>query len=157
MNPTTLNTYCNNCGLPYTGSEGYVMWTCTACLTAGKHERQALRLAMQTKLALARLFRSAILEAMEGLVTQEIVERDVRVVPTEQEWVDGSAALEICCESGIMNASDVEVLYWDGREIVVRYADTWDKITAQINKQLPPYAQVHYEPYNSAIVGVYFD
>ena len=148
-------TCCNYCGLPYTGNEGYASWTCTPCLT-DKSGRQERTEAVRLKIKIARLFRAAILEAMEGLVTQEIVERDVRIAPTAQEWVSDDAILEIACESGIMNASDVERFYWDNREIVVRYADTWDKITKAVNEQLD-LAQVHYEPHNSAIVGVYFE
>lgn len=189
-------TCCNKCGHPYTGDEGYVGWTCTPCLTdyvlhpnadGRAVVRQERAATVRLKIKIGRLFKAAILEMMGNLVTEEIVERDVRIAPTHQEWISAEGILEVACEGGIMNASDVEVFYWDDREIVARYADTWDKITETVNERLctarielghalwrhrfgsaglrlfagsrqwsTVASVVHYEPYNSAIVGVYF-
>ena len=80
------------------------------------------------------------------------------------QWVDEDGVLEIYCESGIPNASDInefppmpEFGYKGGCSY---NSDSWAKIDKYVNlglKSMGRYEKVYHEPFNGAVVGVYWD
>ena len=79
------------------------------------------------------------------------------------EWVGQWGVLEIYCESGIPNASDVhsfppmpEFGYKGG---TVYNSETWCKIDKWVNLGLQALGKsdrVHHEPWNGAVIGVFW-
>lgn len=84
------------------------------------------------------------------------------------EWVDQGEVLEIYCESGIPNASDIEDFYSEYKEFgipippegcTVYNCDRWIKIDDYVNlgiRGLGYSDRVHHEPFNGAVIGVYW-
>ena len=83
-------------------------------------------------------------------------------------WVDASGVLEIYCESGIPNASDINDFTAEYREFgipippegcVTYNADKWCSIDDYVNLYLEAIGRperVHHEPFNGAVIGVYW-
>lgn len=82
------------------------------------------------------------------------------------DWVGDHGILEIYCESGIPNATDIHDFSWEAREFGIDPADAishnsekWFKIDKYVNlglKAMGKYDIVHHEPYNGGVVGVYW-
>ena len=82
------------------------------------------------------------------------------------EWVSDHGVLEIYCESGIPNATDINDFSAEAREFgidpkdaVTYNSESWFKIDAWVNlglKSMGKHDTVHHEPYNGAVVGVYW-
>ena len=76
-------------------------------------------------------------------------------------WCGASAALEIYCESGIPNASDIFNPRDYGFEGKTTYnSDKWDTVDGMVNLMLEAMGRserYHHEPYNSAVIGVWAD
>jgi len=80
--------------------------------------------------------------------------------------VCSEGVLEIYCESGIPNASDIHDFSWEAKEFgfdpadAVSYnTDKWCKVDDYVNlalKALGFHERVHHEPFNGAVVGVYW-
>ena len=76
------------------------------------------------------------------------------------------SVLEIYCENGIPNASDIHDFSWEAKEFgfdmadAVSYnTDKWCKVDDYVNlalKALGFCERVHHEPFNGAVVGVYW-
>jgi len=75
-------------------------------------------------------------------------------------WTSGSV-LEVYCESGIPNASDIFDPYDYGFEGKVTYnSDQWDLVDGMVNLMLEAMGRserYHHEPYNGAVIGVWAD
>ena len=82
------------------------------------------------------------------------------------EWCGDHAVLEIYCENGIPNATDIndfgaEALEFglDPSNAVAYNSDVWGSIDAWVNLALEvrgAHKRVYHEPYNGAVVGVYW-
>jgi hypothetical protein len=82
------------------------------------------------------------------------------------QWLGHHALLEIYCENGIRNASDVEDFSAEAIEfgmdpsgMVCYNSDTWDSMDEYVNLMLDAMGagrRVYHEPYNSAVVGVFW-
>ena len=74
-------------------------------------------------------------------------------------WCGDQAALEIYCESGIPNASDMFNPADYGFPGKVTYnSDQWDLVDGMVNLMLEAMGRperYYHEPYNSAVVGVW--
>ena len=80
------------------------------------------------------------------------------------EWCN-NAVLEIYCENGIPNATDIHDFSYEAREFgldpasAVSYnSDKWDTIDGLVNLMLEAmgkHERYHHEPHNSAVVGVW--
>ena len=109
-----------------------------------------------------RLYREAILEYFgESDHLREAVKRDVHCAnKAPGEWVGAHGVLEIYCEGGIPNASDIIEPGWYGLEGPTHYnSDTWAKADDWVNLGLAALGKtdrVHHEPWNSAVIGVYW-
>jgi len=71
------------------------------------------------------------------------------------QWVSEEGVLEIYCESGIPNASDIH----DTPYGTVWNSEKWFEIDDWVNLALEGMGhseRVHYEPFNGAVVGVYW-
>ncbi len=83
-------------------------------------------------------------------------------------WVDDEGVLEIYCESGIPNATDYEDFSAEYREFGIpippegatyHNCEKWFEVDAYVNLYLEAIGRperVHHEPFNSAVVGVYW-
>lgn len=81
------------------------------------------------------------------------------------QWSPGSV-LEIYCENGIPNATDVHDFSYEAREFgidlksTISYnSDKWTDVDDVVNLMLEvthPGTKVHHEPYNNAVVNVYW-
>lgn len=81
-------------------------------------------------------------------------------------WVDASEVLEIYCESGIPNATDINDFTAEAREFghstenaVTYNSDKWCCIDDYVNLYLEAIGRperVHHEPFNGAVIGVYW-
>ena len=82
------------------------------------------------------------------------------------EWVGNHGVLEIYCEGGIPNASDVQDWSWvesefgvAPKETVTYNSDKWYKIDEWVNLGLQALGRperVYHETQNSAVVGGYW-
>tara|TARA_R110001583_G_scaffold43355_2_gene137900 strand:+ start:1361 stop:1756 length:396 start_codon:yes stop_codon:yes gene_type:complete len=82
------------------------------------------------------------------------------------QWVSDHGILEIYCESGIPNATDIHDFSYEAREFgldpsgsVVYNSDTWSKIDQFVNLYLEGVGKldrVYHEPCNGAVIGVYW-
>ena len=118
-----------------------------------------------------RLYREAIvkywhLDTADKSVS-ETLKRDVHLAgDAPGQWVGDHGVLEIYCESGIPNASDIQDFSAEAREFgfdpkdaVCYHTDVWHKIDAWVNlglKAMGRHDKVHHEPYNGAVIGVYW-
>ena len=120
-----------------------------------------------------RLYREAILQVF-GCGEKEYdtdietaVKKDVHIAgQAPGDWVGDHGVLEIYCESGIPNATDINDFTAEAREFgldpskaICYNSDQWFKIDKYVNlglKAMGKYDTVHHEPYNGAVVGVYW-
>jgi len=120
-----------------------------------------------------KLYREAILQVfgsgdveLDRHLTNSL-KKDVHLAGSGPgEWVDDHGVLEIYCESGIPNASDIHDFSWEAREFgidpsnAVSYnSEKWFKIDKYVNlglKAIGLAERVRHEPYNNAVVGVYW-
>ena len=75
------------------------------------------------------------------------------------EWVGSNGVLEIYCESGIPNATDINEFAFDGQYHCDYNSDKWCKVDSLVNSGLQAlghYERVYHEPFNGAVVGVYW-
>lgn len=119
-----------------------------------------------------KLYREALIEYF-GTGDAELdksllraVKNDVHLVgQAPGGWIQGGV-LEIYCESGIPNATDVNDFRAEAMEFGVDPAnavsynsDTWSSIDEWVNLALKVRGfsqRVHHEPHNSAVVGIYW-
>tara|TARA_E500000331_G_scaffold348871_1_gene391142 strand:- start:717 stop:1079 length:363 start_codon:yes stop_codon:yes gene_type:complete len=109
-----------------------------------------------------RLYREAILEFQGSGDTSldmnliNAVNKDVHIAGSAPGgWVNQEGVLEIYCESGIENASDI----LDTEYGSIHYADTWHKIDKWVNlglKGMGYSERVFHEPHNSAVIAVHW-
>jgi len=94
------------------------------------------------------------------------VKEDIHLVGhAPGEWISSEGVLEIYCENGIPNASDVHDFSYEAREFgldpshAVSYnSDKWDMIDGLVNLMLEATGEpqrYYHEPYNSAVVGIW--
>ncbi len=119
------------------------------------------------------LYRDAILQVFgcgEKEYDKDIeaaLKKDVHIAgQAPGSWVGDHGILEIYCESGIPNATDINDFSAEAREFgfdpkdaVCYNSDQWYKIDKYVNlglKAMGKYDQVHHEPYNGAVIGVYW-
>jgi len=116
------------------------------------------------------LYRDAIREVFNGVdddYLEAALKRDVHIAGQGPgEWVSNEGVLEIYCEGGIPNATDVQDWRWveaefgvTPKEPVTYNSEKWYKIDKYVNLGLKAQGRlerVHHEPYNSAVVGVYW-
>ena len=119
-----------------------------------------------------KLYRQAIIEywggkPVDGDYLQTAVKRDIHIADQAPgQWVGNHGVLEIYCEGGIPNATDVQDWRWvesefgvTPKEPVTYNSDKWSKIDEWVNlglQSLGRSERVHHEPYNNAVVGVYW-
>ncbi len=82
------------------------------------------------------------------------------------QWVSREGVLEIYCENGIPNASDMHDFRYECEEFgldpsnaVVHNCDQWYKLDEYVNLYLKSVGRperVHHEPFNGAVVGIYW-
>ncbi len=118
-----------------------------------------------------KLYRDAIIQTF-GCGDKEIDAQLLKAVKEDVHYGDKSpgqwcnnSVLEIYCENGIPNASDIndwtaEALEFGfSTEGAVTYnSDKWDKIDGLVNLMLEAMGKrerYQHEPYNSAVVGVW--
>lgn len=118
-----------------------------------------------------KLYREAIVSVF-GCDDKEIDAQLLKAVKEDVHYGDrapgewcNNAVLEIYCENGIPNASDIHDFSYEAREFgldpssAVSYnSDKWDMIDGLVNLMLEAmgrHERYHHEPYNSAVVGVW--
>jgi len=70
-----------------------------------------------------------------------------------------SSVLEIYCEGGIPNATDINEFEWEGKYHCSYNSDKWYKVDQYVNQTLALEgyaARVYYEPYNNAVVNIHW-
>ena len=120
-----------------------------------------------------KLYRDAILQVF-GCGDKELdkdlanaLKKDVHLAgKAPGEWVGEDGVLEIYCESGIPNATDIHDYSYEAREFgldpskaVVYNSERWVKIDKYVNlgiKGMGYSDRVYIEPFNSAVIGVYW-
>ena len=113
-----------------------------------------------------KLYRQAIIE-YHGCGDKELdahlhraVAKDVHLAGRAPgQWVSSEGVLEIYCESGIPNASDINEFHFDGQYHVSYNSDKWCSIDDWVNLALKAQGytdRVHHEPFNGAVIGVYW-
>jgi hypothetical protein len=120
-----------------------------------------------------KLYREGMLQ-MFGCGDKELdvslvnaVKSDVHIAgKAPGQWISNEGVLEIYCENGIPNASDVHDFSWEAREFgldpstaVVYNSEKWVKLDKWVNLGLQAMGKidrVHHEPHNSAVVGIYW-
>jgi len=98
---------------------------------------------------------------------QKDIKKDIHLAnKAPGQWCQG-AVLEIYCESGIPNASDIQDFSYEAREFgmnpadaIVYHSDVWAKIDKMANELLAAkgagtYQKYYTEPQNSAVLGVW--
>ena len=121
-----------------------------------------------------RLYREAILKYFGANLTKDddkylsaALKRDVHIAENAPgQWVGSHGVLEIYCESGIPNATDIQDWRFleqefgvKPKEAVTYNSDKWFKIDQWVNLGLESMGKtdrVHHEPYNSAVIGIYW-
>jgi len=120
-----------------------------------------------------RLYREAILQYWgcgdKDLDSQLIkaVKEDIHIAGNAPGgWVGECGVLEIYCENGIPNASDMNDFSYEAREFgldpasaVTYNCDTWSKIDDWVNLGLQAMGKkerVFHEPHNSAVIAVHW-
>jgi hypothetical protein len=111
---------------------------------------------------IAKHYRDGLLQAFgnpedpdEYLVNA--LKKDVhRASEAPGQWSPGSI-LEIYCEGGIPNATDINEFVWKGKHHCSYNSEKWCKVDQYVNQSLAleGYAQrVYHEPYNNAVVNI---
>ena len=119
-----------------------------------------------TKATIKKLYVDAIMQ-YQHQEDEKRVRKDVHTGGNAPgEWLGDHALLEIYCENGIMNATDIMDFRAEAREFgldpsqAVSYnSDMWDSMDEYVNLMLDAMGEgrrVYHEPYNSAVVGVYW-
>ncbi len=121
-----------------------------------------------------RLYREAILKYFGANLTKDddkylsdALKRDVHIAgQAPGQWVGDHGVLEIYCEGGIPNATDIQDWRFleqefgvKPKEAVTYNSDKWFKIDQWVNLGLESMGKtdrVHHEPYNSAVIGIYW-
>ena len=121
-----------------------------------------------------RLYREAILKYFGANLTKDddkylsaALKRDVHIAGNAPgQWVGSHGVLEIYCEGGIPNATDIQDWRFLEQEFGVKpkeaftyNSDKWFKIDQWVNLGLEAMGKperVHHEPYNSAVIGIYW-
>jgi len=118
-----------------------------------------------------RLYREAIAKYWyldtDDKHVSETLKRDVHLAgDAPGQWVSDHGILEIYCESGIPNASDIQDFSAEAREFgfdpkdaVCYHTDVWHNIDSWVNLGLQAMGKrdkVHHEPQNGGVVGVYW-
>ena len=113
---------------------------------------------------LKKLYREAIVQvfgtgdnkADQGLL--EAVKRDIHLSDKAPGRWNPHSLLEIYCEGGIPNATDIFDPSWYGFTGKASYnADKWAEIDEIVNLMLSvshPGVKVYHEPYNNAVVNI---
>ena len=87
------------------------------------------------------------------------LKRDVhRASEAPGQWSPEST-LEIYCEGGIPNATDINEFEWEGKYHCSYNSDKWYKVDQYVNQTLALEgysARVYYEPYNAAVVNIHW-
>ena len=111
-----------------------------------------------TKASIKKLYVQAIIQ-YQHQENEQSVRRDVRTTSKGSgNWCPG-ALLEIYCENGIRNASDIESFEWDGKHYTHYNSETWNSMDDYVNLMLEAtgtHRRVYHEPYNDAVVGIYW-
>ena len=113
-----------------------------------------------------KLYREAILE-YHGCNDKKLDEhllraskKDIHIAGNAPGgWVHPEGVLEIYCESGIPNASDINEFRFNDEYHVSYNSDKWCNIDDWVNLALQSqgYAErVHHEPFNGAVIGIYW-
>ena len=121
------------------------------------------------------LYRQAIIQyfgvgqddAVENVYLQTAVKRDIHIAGKGPgQWVSSHGVLEIYCEGGIPNATDIQDWRWveaefgvAPKEPVTYNSDKWDKIDKYVNLGLKAQGRperVFHEPHNAAVVAVHW-
>ena len=113
-----------------------------------------------------KLYREAIVKVF-GCDDKELdsdllkaVKRDIHLGKNAPGQWSPQSVLEIYCEGGIPNATDIFDPSWHGFSGKVSYnADKWAEIDDIVNLMLAvshPGVKVYHEPYNNAVVNVYW-
>ena len=113
---------------------------------------------------LKKLYREAILQVF-GCGDEELDAHLIRAVKKDIHLSDKApgqwspdSVLEIYCEDGIPNATDIFDPSWHGFSGKVSYnADKWAEIDDIVNLMLAvshPGVKVYHEPYNSAVINI---
>ena len=74
------------------------------------------------------------------------------------QWSPNSV-LEIYCESGIPNATDINEFVWEGKYYCSYNSDKWCRIDEYVNLALAGMGKagsVYHEPYNSAVISIHW-
>ena len=98
---------------------------------------------------------------------QKALNRDVHIAgQAPGQWVGDHGVLEIYCEGGIPNATDIQDWRWVEHEFGVRpkepvtyNSDKWFKIDKYVNLYLEGIGKqdrVYHEPHNNAVVAVHW-
>ncbi len=121
-----------------------------------------------------RLYREGILQVF-GCGDKDIddylikaVKKDIHIAGRAPgQWISDEGVLEIYCESGIPNASDVNDFSYEAREFgldpsncVVYNSEQWFKLDKWVNLGLQAMGRserVYHEPQNGAVIGIYWD
>lgn len=115
--------------------------------------------------AILKYFGSGDVELDSHLISA--LKRDVHLADQAPgEWVGDHGILEIYCEGGIPNATDINDFSWEAREFgldpkkaVTYNSEKWFKIDQFVNLYLEGIGKtdrVHHEPWNSAVIGIYW-
>lgn len=119
-----------------------------------------------------KLYREAIVKVF-GCDDKELdadllkaVKRDIHLGKNAPGQWSPQSVLEIYCENGIPNASDINdfscyaaEVGCDPSEMVSYNSDKWSTIDGLVNLMLEvthPGKRVHHEPYNNAVINVYW-
>lgn len=113
-----------------------------------------------------KLYREAIVKVF-GCDDKELdadllkaVKRDIHLGKNAPGQWSPQSVLEIYCEGGIPNATDLFDPAWHGFPGRVIYnSDRWTEVDDLVNLMLEvmhPGKRVHHEPYNNAVVNVYW-
>ncbi len=117
-----------------------------------------------------RLYRDAILQVF-GCGDKDLDVHLTKAVKSDVHFSDRApgqwspeSILEIYCESGIPNATDINDFSAEAREFgfdpstAVSYnSDSWDRIDGIVNLMLEvthPGLKVYHEPYNGAVINI---
>ena len=121
-----------------------------------------------------RLYREAILKYFGANLTKDddkylsaALKRDVHIAENAPgQWVGSHGVLEIYCEGGIPNATDIQDWRFleqefgvKPKEAVTYNSDKWFKIDQWVNLGLESMGKsdrVYHEPYNNAVIGIHW-
>jgi hypothetical protein len=119
-----------------------------------------------------KLYREAIVNVF-GCDDKEIdaqllkaVKEDIHLVGNAPgEWISSEGVLEIHCENGIPNATDIHDFSYEAHEFgldpskAISYnSDRWDTIDGLVNLMLEAmgkHERYYHEPHNCAVVGIW--